>query len=820
MRTGFVETPDLRYLAFRSKVWNFNRYQTTERAFCETLKFPRKSSWHGVVARRSPRDRFECLGLAVKNPTVINSLSGESRIQPATPFMNHHPDFPSMLFDRAKQHPQRIAIVFLDEEKGQQSLTYQELWQRSVDVAKSLCALACNAATDAGKPKEQRHGDQPRALLLFPPGIDFFPAFIGAQLAGWIPVPTNYPKPHRQMPRLDSCARDCTPSAILTDSQTLSTLDRSKLDPAADVAAIAVDTLQISVSPSDYSQKPEITPNSTAFLQYTSGSTSEPKGVIVSQPNLMSNLEAIRTGFALDWVRPTDRTVATSVFWLPHFHDMGLIGGVLAPLYIGFRTVLMSPLAFVRRPIQWLSAVQEYGAVVTGAPNFAFELCADRVSPEQAQDLDLSSLKVMFCGAEPIRATALRAFETRFASAGFTPQSFYPCYGLAEATLLASGGRGPGRPSVLHADRQSLRHGLVRPAASHGGENSAALVSCGQAAGTAEIVIADPVSETQLPDGQIGEIWLRGPSVAAGYWNATEESQSRFNVALQPKRSALSSFWAATGKSKTIVGNTPQFFRTGDLGAMHDGQLYITGRIKDLIIVRGRNYFPQDIEQSVSAVGSDEISRAVAVSIDGPRGEALGIAVEVSRRFDHAKLSTLVRQLRRKVIDDHDVDPREIVVVVSGSLPVTTSGKLRRSEARNLFAKDSPPVLYHWRRSGALESPPIDLPSLPDEPSETDFESIRDLVRDWIVQWLIIRGGIDSDQIDVRRSFEDYGLDSLMAIELIGDLEDACDVELTPMDAMDHPTISQMATLVAQHRCGTAIGNADSNTTFAPLTRP
>lgn len=738
--------------------------------------------------------------------------------------MNHHPDFLSMLFDRAAQHPDRIAIVFLDEERREKSLTYQELWRRSVDVAKTLRGLFAtdsHAATETQGSTESAACDHPRALLLFPPGIDFFPAFIGAQLARWIPVPANYPKPYREMPRLNSCARDCTPSIILTDAHTLATLDRSRLDPAANVPAVAIDQLQPSLLCDDDSQKPQgITPGSTAFLQYTSGSTSAPKGVVVSQQNLMSNLEAIRTGFGLDWVRPTDRKVATSVFWLPHFHDMGLIGGVLAPLYIGFRTVLMSPQTFVRRPIQWLRTIQDYEAKVSGAPNFAFELCADRVSPEQAQGLDLSTLKVMFCGAEPIRATALRAFEARFATAGFNPESFYPCYGLAESTLLACGGRGPCQPRVLMVDRQSLRQGHVRIANSQGADSTTALVSCGQAAGTAEIVIADPVARTSLAEGQIGEIWLRGPSIAAGYWRMTVDHRDRFDVALEPKLAGLSSFWNGLGKATAGRDNAARFFRTGDLGFLHSGELYITGRIKDLIIVRGRNYFPQDIEQSVSVVDSTEISRVVAVSIDGPRGEALGIAVEVSRKFDSTKFAAFVRRVRRKIIDDHDVDPREVLVVVSGSLPVTTSGKLRRNDSRHLFVSAAPSVLHRWCRSGALESPPIELPPLPDEPTQHDFESIRDRVRDWMVQWLIVRGGIESDQIDVSRRFEDYGLDSLMAIELVGDLEDACDAELTPMVAMEHPTISKMATLVANYHCGDRSEAVGSQGSLASISQP
>lgn len=723
--------------------------------------------------------------------------------------MNDHSDFLSLLFDRVAKHPDRTAIVFLNEEAHERSLTYRELWQRSVDVANHLRrqSPAQSDATVDG---------QPRALLLFPPGIDFFPAFLGTQLANWIPVPTNYPKPHREMPRLNSCARDCSPCIILSDAQTLATLDRSKLDPAADLPALAVDQLPSGDWPNDYTRHPQgITPASTAFLQYTSGSTSAPKGVVVSQQNLMANLEAIRRGFGLDWVRLTDQTVATSVFWLPHFHDMGLIGGVLAPLYIGFRTVLMSPQAFIRRPIQWLRTVQEYGAVVTGAPNFAFELCADRISPEHAQGLDLSSLRVMFCGAEPIRATALRAFESRFAAAGFNPESFYPCYGLAESTLLACGGHGPGRPRVLVADRQSMRQGTIRVVTTGATDNTTSLVSCGQAAASSEVVIVDPESRTRLAERQIGEIWLRGPSVAAGYWNTTADQRERFYAALESKRAGLSVFWGGAAKSSDQTGDAPRYFRTGDLGFVHSGQLYITGRIKELIIVRGRNYFPHDIEATVSQVDTQPCGRVAAVSIDGPRGEALGIAIEVSKRCTAAKFSSLVRRVRRQTIDEHDIDPRAVILVKTGAIPVTTSGKLRRNDSRGLFSPNAVSVLHRWYRSNALESPPIDLPILPDAPAEHDFQLIRDRVCDWMVQWLIVRGGIGADQIEVARRFEDYGLDSLMAIELVGDLEDACDVELTPTVAMQHGTILKMATRVASVHCGTDSKAVDSQTSSA-----
>jgi acyl-CoA synthetase (AMP-forming)/AMP-acid ligase II/acyl carrier protein len=721
--------------------------------------------------------------------------------------MNHHPDFLSMLFERAVQHPDRPAIVFLDEQRSETTLTYGSLWQKSLEIANAL------TDHDATNPTVNcENTPYRRALLLFPPGIDFFPAFFGCQLARWIPVPTNYPKPHREMPRLNSCARDCSPSLILSNRRTLDTLDRTKLDPAADVPAIAVDQLpqatafdgQNRLTGNRFADQSSaslkaIDPKSTAFLQYTSGSTSAPKGVVVSHQNLMANLEAIRVGFGLGWAETSGQSVTTSVFWLPHFHDMGLIGGVLAPLYVGFRTVLMSPQAFVRRPVLWLRAVQQYRAVVTGAPNFAFELCTDRIPPEQAQTLDLSSLRVLFCGAEPIRANALRAFEARFASAGFDGNSFYPCYGLAEATLLASGGQGPGQVKVLSIDRQSLQQGTIRLTQSQS-NNTTSLVSCGKAALETEIAIADPESRIRLNELQVGEVWLRGPSVSAGYYRMAEDQEERFSATLRTKRAGRF-FWSKVKNTTDDLDPKPAFFRTGDLGFMHEGNLYITGRIKELIIVRGRNYFPQDIEATTQASGLKPCGRAAAVPIDGPRGESLGVAVEVHRRTSTDLFPSMIRTLRRRIIDEHDIDPRELIFVATGSIPVTTSGKLRRNAARELFAASYCDTLYRWCRNNAAESPPINLPVLPDVPTEQDFESIREMVGQWMTQWLVVRAGIPAAQIDLETRFEDYGLDSLMAIELVGDLEDACDVELTPTVAMQNPTILQMSTLVATMHC-------------------
>lgn len=755
--------------------------------------------------------------------------------------MTVDPSFLATLSERVRRHPNRPAICFLDDQGQERSWTYAQLWNRAVTVAGQL----------RSRPEVDGARQQPRAILLFPAGLDFFAAFFGAQLAGWIPVPTSYPKPHRAMPRLDACVRNCQAALILCDSHTLATLDRSKLHDAATVPALAVDSLsaaqsdiaQSDIAQSDNEQLPLAAIGATdiAFLQYTSGSTSEPKGVIVSHANLLANLEAIRDSFAAERLlgqrslgermqpgtgaggragktRQTGRTgttdqagkigqiadeatddVATAVFWLPHFHDMGLIGGVLTPLYLGMRTVLISPQTFVRRPRRWLQAIEDYRAVVSGAPSFAFEWCADRLSPDEAAELDLSSLRLMFCGAEPIRSAALRAFEARFAASGFDPASYYPCYGLAESTLLAAGGRGPSRPTVLEVDSDGLRQGEIRVRSSVNQRNVTSLVSCGYAALGSELAIVDPSSGVALGEDRVGEIWLRGPSVAAGYWNADSQQQARFQATLARKRGGLLA-WFGGGP---IVDQPNAYYRTGDLGFLHGGELYIAGRIKDLIIVRGRNYAPQDIEATIVTACHGQLHRVAAVPVAGPRGEALGVAAEVDRSLAAARFPALLRSIRQAVIDEHGIDPREILLVRNGGLPVTTSGKIQRSACRDLFTPTgSTPLLQRWCRSSGQEGLPVPLPTLPIAPTADDFPAVRDSISQWIGQWLVIRGGIAAEQIEGDQRFESLGLDSMLAIELLGELEDVCNVPLTPALVMEQPTITGMAELAARFYCG------------------
>lgn len=719
--------------------------------------------------------------------------------------MKHHETFPAMLRDRASEHPDRPAIVFVDDQGAAVELTYGQVWQRSLAVAARLHRLRDERA-ESGRSRS----DAPRAMLLFPPGLDFLPAFVGVQLAGWVPVPTVYPKPHRANPRLDASAKDCQASVILTDSASLATLDRSRSSAAAALPCLAVDQLAMDASDpsaSDDEMRWSAAPpdrDSIAFLQYTSGSTSEPKGVVISQHNLMSNLEAIRIGFGLDFAidqpasdaaKEASSEPPTAVFWLPHFHDMGLIGGLLCPLYLGDRTVLMSPQSFIRRPLSWLELLSRYRATVTGAPNFAFELCAERISPAEAEHLDLSALRVLFCGAEPICASSLRRFQSRFRPAGLSDNRFYPCYGLAESTLLAAGGDGPGRLQVLDVDRQTLAAGQVKVGAGPAAKTSA-VVSCGRAVGDGELVVVDAATGEPLREQCVGEIWLRGSSVAARYWNASPQDSARFDAQLvRPRR----------GLAARLLGGEPElqggYFRTGDLGFIYQGDLYVTGRLKELIIIRGRNYFPQDIEATISQAVPGVVGRVVALCIDSPLGESLGVVAEVARHTPADDWPAIARQIRIGVIEEHEIDPREVVLVRPSGIPTTTSGKVQRVRCHHWFTSREEPCLHRWQRNAGTDSPPLEMPALPAHPVPGDFEAVSGLLRDWIVRWLIERGGVDPAAIDSERPFDSYGLDSLTAIRLIADLEDGWGVELTPMVAWEHPTIAALGRLIAMRIC-------------------
>jgi acyl-CoA synthetase (AMP-forming)/AMP-acid ligase II len=423
---------------------------------------------------------------------------------------------------------------------------------------------------------------------------------------------------------------------------------------------------------------PELQANTLAFLQYTSGSTSRPKGVMVSHGNLLHNARMLRHAFEL-------KEDSIYVCWLPLYHDMGLIGSVVVPVCAGVPTILMSPLSFLQKPFRWLQAISRNRATVSGGPNFAYDLCVRKVTAEQRASLDLSSWRLASNGAEPIRADTLKRFTETFKECGFRSEAFYPCYGLAEATLFASGGMKADRPVLQAVDAGSFERDRVSVTPI---ETAATriLVGCGKAWLDERMVIVNPETLAECPADRVGEIWLSGPNITQGYWNRTEETSQTFHA-----------FLANTGEGP--------FLRTGDLGFFRDGELFVAGRLKDLIIIEGRNHHPQDIEQTVErSHPAIRLGGCAVFSIEVDAQERLVIVVEIER-FHRSARSTvaptdgnvatqegapsdskaIIQSIRRAVAENHDLQTHAIQLVKAGSIPKTSSGKLRRSACRKAF---------------------------------------------------------------------------------------------------------------------------------------
>ncbi|MGQ4615905.1 AMP-binding protein [Nocardia sp. R7R-8] len=548
---------------------------------------------------------------------------------------------PDILERRAVGEPDRTAYVFLDENGSEAAaLTYGELHHRALAVARELGSRCVP-------------GD--RALLAFPQSLDFIVAYFGCLYAGVIAVPVNPPRRDRVQDATRAIVLDCAPAAVLTLAALIAPL-RPVLEPIRQVRHwLAVDGLSAARA-----ERPAIAAelDSVAFLQYTSGSTATPKGVMVTHRNLMANEEMIRRAFGHD----RDSTV---VGWAPFFHDQGLIGNVLQPLYVGATGILMSPATFIRRPLLWLEAISRYRAHTSGGPNFAFDACVARASAGEVPRMDLSSWKVAFNGAEPIRAETLTRFAKTFAPYGFDARAAYPCYGLAEATLLVTGSRKGCGPTTLELDVEALGRGRYAEVAA---DRIRTVAGSGRVLPREELRIVEPGTGRVCPPDRIGEIWVSGDHVAQGYWQKPEATAETFQAR------------CADDPART-------YLRTGDLGVLVNGELYVVGRLKDVIIVRGRNYYPHDIEHTVQAAHPAlRIGGGAAFSVPGRDGEKIVVVQEVKRGYAPEDDSAdIVGAIRAAVVREHEVAIGEVVLTSAGQVQKTSSGKIMRAAARKRY---------------------------------------------------------------------------------------------------------------------------------------
>lgn len=659
--------------------------------------------------------------------------------------------FVELLRWRAAHHPERLALTFLQDGEAQESsLTYGQLDQRARALAARLQKLG---ATDE------------RALLLYPAGLDFIVALLGCFYARTIAVPAYPPHFNRPMPRLQAISTDAQASLVLTTSQILSSA-ATRLAHAPQLQALRWIDLDGSEGEAagDW-QMPEVDDKTLAFLQYTSGSTNMPKGVMVSHGNLMANERMIRLAFD-----HTEQTVF--VLWLPLYHDMGLIGNVLQSLYTGGRAIMMSPTSFLQRPFRWLEAISRYRAHTSGAPNFAYQLCVDRITPEERTTLDLSSWTLAFNGAEPVRQQTLERFTNTFAARGFRAEAFYPCYGLAEATVFVSGGKRHEPPVVGHFSKEALARNLVRES-SHEGD-SKALVSCGRSWLRQNVMIVNPDTLAERADAEIGEVWVSGPHIAQGYWNRPEQTGQIF-----PTRQSDS--------------GPERFLRTGDLGFLQDGELFITGRLKDLIIIRGRNHYPQDIEATLERSHPalrPAASSAFSVEEDGE--ERLVLVAEVRRHFQSSSAEEVFASVRRQVAEEHDLEVHAILLLKTSSIPKTTSGKIQRQGCRAAFLNDSLSVISRSRRMSNPGSAATEVRETVSANSAFNTQN-GEAIRSWLISRLAVRIGAESHSIDPLATFSSYGLDSAATVTMTAELAAWLGRELAPTMMYEHPNIAALS---------------------------
>ncbi|WP_337958187.1 fatty acyl-AMP ligase [Mycolicibacterium septicum] len=570
-----------------------------------------------------------------------------------------------LLRQRAETYRDKVAFSFSYNGDGENltQLTYRELDLRARAIAADL---------------QQQGAAGERVLVLCRPGLDSIAGFFGCIYAGAVAIPVH----ERLAPRLSSVVPDAHARFALATAETQSKIKAAidELAEGRDLRWIRTDREDDGAGRAENWAAPDLSADAIAMVQYTSGSTTTPKGVALTHRNLLHNMESIRQVWHGD-------DTATSVFWLPSHHDMGLIGAILSMLHVGCTTHLMSPSSFVKRPMGWLEAISRHRATFTAAPNFAYDRCVEDSTADERAALDLSSLATAMNGAEPVQAATLERFADAFATAGFRPEAFCPVYGLAEATLLVSGGSDSALPVVERIDRIGLQADRVVDA-EPGDPSAVALVGCGRPRGGQQIVIVDPVTHRPCETDEVGEIWIAGPSVGWGYWARPAETEETFAA---------------------VLPDTPPgpFLRTGDLGFLRSGELFITGRCKDLVVIRGGNYYPNDIERTAQDCHPVLVSGRGAVFAFTPglgAVEQLVVVQEVHRDRDPAvDLSDVAVAIRTAVTDRYGLEPNSVLLVQHLSIPTTSSGKIQRGQCRRQFLDGEIATVASSRTASALD---------------------------------------------------------------------------------------------------------------------
>lgn len=679
-----------------------------------------------------------------------------------------------VLRSHAEQRPDQQAFCFLQDGQDELVLTYDELDRKARAIAACLQGMGLRGE---------------RVLLAYPHGLDFIAGFFGCLYAGCTAVPTCLPH-RRTIDRFLAVASDAAASLVLSTAVEVAPYQARtgrEISPRAHGSLIPwLASDEIPRSLAEQWSMPTIAPETMAMLQYTSGSTSQRKGVMLSHANLMRGAQAIHRAFDMDR--------DTGVFWLPAYHDMGLVGGILEPVFAGARSVLMAPTAFIQHPIAWLAAISKYRGTISGAPSFAYDLCVRRISDAQRATLDLSCWSLAFVGAEPTQPETLERFAAAFAPCGFHAKALYPCYGLAEATLMVSGATRGGGPTIRAFGARALNAHRVESGPRVEGVTRR-LVSCGAPVGDLRTRIVDAETCTRAAPSRVGEIWVAGASVGQGYWRKPEHTRDSFGAHL-----------ADTGEGP--------FLRTGDLGFEFEGNLYVTGRLDDLLIVRGLNHHPQDLEATAGASHPLlEAGLGAAFAVEESGNQSLVLVQETARRRD-TDLTPVLEACRAAVLDAHGLALHTIALVRCGTIPRTSSGKVQRRGCRAEFMAGGFKTLAQYRRA-PVEGTAVAAvhASLDDRDDASPIarrqpHASQSAILAAVCQHALALGGTALSAVTPDTPLTALGLDSLQRVELAAALEKAFACRLPDSEFTPSQTLGELSRSVQRHIRGQARAGA------------
>ncbi|MDJ0682728.1 MAG: fatty acyl-AMP ligase [Xenococcaceae cyanobacterium MO_167.B52] len=566
-----------------------------------------------------------------------------------------------------KQSDDHAYSFMINGKKPSEPLTYGGLDQQARAIASHL---------------QHHKAEGERALLLYPQGLEVIAAFCGSLYAGVIAIPVPPPESgrlKRTLPRLRSIVKDAKATIALTTASIFELIATVKDEFPEFESMRWIDTATINPDLAEEWVDPQVHPDQLAYLQYTSGSTSTPKGVMLTHYNLMHHCRYLKEACGYD-------TDSVSITWMPYFHDYGLVEGMMVPLYNGHPCYVMSPFAFIKRPLNWLKNISTYKGTHSQAPNFAYDLCIRRIKPQQIAELDLSSWQAAGNAAEPINPQVMAKFMDTFSPCGFKWEAFAPSYGLAENTLLATTKPKGTKPVFLAVQTAAMEQNRVVVADFEQTEGTRILAGCGKKVCDTNITIVNPDTCISCAEDEVGEIWIKDPSVAQGYWQRPDVTKATFCAYIQDTEEGA-------------------FLRTGDLGFIHEGELYITGRIKDLIIVRGTNHYPQDIEWSVQELHPAlRADYGAAFSVEAEGEERLVVVQEVERRSGNIDTETIIADIRQEIAEQHEIQVYGVVLAKPGNILKTASGKIQRRACRDKFLQGTLTVIADWCENPELSS--------------------------------------------------------------------------------------------------------------------